>query len=206
MSTTSISALTEKLSTIIRPKDRLARFTRIAGSFLHLLGIYVIIIKKIYLKYLFTGIHTRLIIIIIIIMRFSLDQFTLAAAVLATVASATPLSKRDKSFTIKQVSAHSRSGRKHGPAAKAYAYHRYGKLVSTHLHDAAVKAAVNAPTARKNYKTSQKTLKGSKASVKAADSSEVDADPTSDDNEYISPITVGGQPVNLQFDTGSSDL
>ena len=140
-------------------------------------------------------------------MHFTLDQLSLVAAVLATVASATPMSKRD-SFSIRQSSANSRSGRKNGAAARAHAYHRYHKTVSPSLKDAASKMSANAPTMKKTTHGSQKTLKASKSSSSkdAQGTGVVDADPTSGDNEYISQITIGGQEVSLQFDTGSSDL
>ncbi|MCJ1471876.1 Type I transmembrane sorting receptor [Lambiella insularis] len=142
-------------------------------------------------------------------MRFTIDQLSLVAAVLATVASATPMSKKN-SFTVQQVGTSSASGRKNGAAARAFAYYRYHKKVSPELEDAASRHATNAPTMKKTYKTSQKPI------IKAADKIHsptnssgagiVAADPTSGDNEYISPVSVGGQTVNLQFDTGSSDL
>ncbi|KAL8670979.1 MAG: hypothetical protein Q9168_004510 [Polycauliona sp. 1 TL-2023] len=40
----------------------------------------------------------------------------------------------------------------------------------------------------------------------AANDGTVPADPTLYDTEYLSPVTVGGQTLNLNFDTGSSDL
>jgi aspergillopepsin I len=39
----------------------------------------------------------------------------------------------------------------------------------------------------------------------AADGS-VSATPEAYDQEYLSPVTIGGQTLNLDFDTGSSDL
>ncbi|MCJ1397104.1 Type I transmembrane sorting receptor [Xylographa trunciseda] len=140
-------------------------------------------------------------------MRFTLDQLSLVAAVLATVASATPMSKRD-SFSVRQSLASSKSGRKNGAAARAHAYHRYHKTVPPSLHDAASRMRTNAPTMKKTSHGSQKALKASKSSSSqdAETSGIVDADPTSGDNEYISQITIGGQEVSLQFDTGSSDL
>lgn len=142
-------------------------------------------------------------------MRFTIDQLSLVAAVLATVASGTPMSKKD-SFTIQQVGTSSSSGRKNGAAARAFAYDRYHKSVSTELGKAASRHATNAMATKKTHKISQKPI------IKAAHkihsptntsgSGIVAADPTSGDNEYISPISIGGQTVNLQFDTGSSDL
>ncbi|MCJ1389775.1 Type I transmembrane sorting receptor [Xylographa bjoerkii] len=140
-------------------------------------------------------------------MHFTIDQLSLVAAVLATVASATPLSKRDH-FSISQSSTTLKSGRKNGPAAKSHAYHRYHKTVSPSLQDAASRMSANAPTMKKTSHGSQKALKASKSSSSkdAESSGVVDADPTSGDDEYISQITIGGQKVSLQFDTGSSDL
>ncbi|KAL8859595.1 MAG: hypothetical protein Q9178_003994 [Gyalolechia marmorata] len=40
----------------------------------------------------------------------------------------------------------------------------------------------------------------------AANNGTVSANPTQGDTEYLSPVTVGGQALNLNFDTGSSDL
>ena len=34
----------------------------------------------------------------------------------------------------------------------------------------------------------------------------VTANPTQYDSEYLCPVSIGGQTVNLDFDTGSSDL
>ena len=34
----------------------------------------------------------------------------------------------------------------------------------------------------------------------------VSANPEEYDSEYLSPVTIGGQTVNLDFDTGSADL
>ena len=40
----------------------------------------------------------------------------------------------------------------------------------------------------------------------AANDGTVSANPGQNDFEYLSPVTVGGQTLNLNFDTGSSDL
>ena len=44
--------------------------------------------------------------------------------------------------------------------------------------------------------------------IKAATANDgkVSANPTQYDSEYLSPVTIGGQTLNLDFDTGSSDL
>ena len=40
----------------------------------------------------------------------------------------------------------------------------------------------------------------------AADDGTVAATPEQYDAEYLSPVTIGGQTLNLDFDTGSADL
>ena len=143
-------------------------------------------------------------------MHFTIDQLSLVAAVLATVVSATPMSKRD-SFSVRQTSTTLKSGRKNGPAARAHAYYRYHKTVPPELQEVASRMRENVGTMKIPH-SSQKALKASDKASKSSSSEDaqssgvVDADPTSGDNEYISQITIGGQEVSLQFDTGSSDL
>lgn len=40
----------------------------------------------------------------------------------------------------------------------------------------------------------------------AANDGTVSANPEQYDSQYLSPVTIGGQTLNLDFDTGSSDL
>ena len=40
----------------------------------------------------------------------------------------------------------------------------------------------------------------------SSETGEVSNTPTSSDAEYLSPITIGGQQIMMDFDTGSSDL
>lgn len=40
----------------------------------------------------------------------------------------------------------------------------------------------------------------------ANDTGEVEAQPEPNESEYLSPVTIGGQEFNLNFDTGSADL
>lgn len=42
--------------------------------------------------------------------------------------------------------------------------------------------------------------------TRAAQDGTVSATPEQFDSEYLSPVTIGGQTVNLDFDTGSADL
>ena len=40
----------------------------------------------------------------------------------------------------------------------------------------------------------------------ASDDGTVTATPDADDEEYLCPVSIGGQTLNLDFDTGSADL
>lgn len=64
-----------------------------------------------------------------------------------------------------------------GPAALAKVYGKYGKPAPEDIKSAA-----------------------------ANNDGTVSANPEQYDSEYLSPVTIGGQTLNLDFDTGSSDL
>lgn len=66
---------------------------------------------------------------------------------------------------------------KSGPAALASAYAKYGKKAPARVEAAA-----------------------------AANDGTVTTSPTEYDSEYLTPVTIGGQQLTLDFDTGSSDL
>lgn len=66
---------------------------------------------------------------------------------------------------------------KSGPQALASVYGKYGKPVPENIAQAA-----------------------------ANNDGSVTATPQQYDSEYLCPVTIGGQTVNLDFDTGSSDL
>ena len=66
---------------------------------------------------------------------------------------------------------------KSGPAAMAATYAKYGKQAPANVTAAA-----------------------------ANNDGTVAANPTQYDSEYVCPVTIGGQTLNLDFDTGSSDL
>ena len=50
------------------------------------------------------------------------------------------------------------------------------------------------------------TLAAASSAAGGADTSEVTASPEANDSEYLVPVTIGGQTMNLDFDTGSADL
>jgi hypothetical protein len=49
-------------------------------------------------------------------------------------------------------------------------------------------------------------LAAAAAAVDAIEDGTVAATPTEDDFNYLSPVTIGGQTLNLKVDTGSPDL
>jgi len=57
----------------------------------------------------------------------------------------------------------------------------------------------------KTYSKYNKTAPVDVSNAAAADGS-VTATPEQYDAEYLCPVTIGGQTLNLDFDTGSSDL
>ena len=100
-----------------------------------------------------------------------------ALGALAALAAATPIEIRDTKAAFTVPQSVPKPFIKSGPAALAFLYGKYGKEAP-----AEVKAAA------------------------ANNDGTVTASPESYDEEYLCPVSVGGQTVNLDFDTGSSDL
>jgi aspergillopepsin I len=59
---------------------------------------------------------------------------------------------------------------------------------------------------QKAYKKFNVAVPADVAAAAAADDGSVAANPEQYDAEYLSPVTIGGQTLNLDFDTGSADL
>ena len=110
-------------------------------------------------------------------MRFA--QNVAAASALLTIASASPiLDKRQKANKDFTVKQTvAKPSIKSGPAALASAYQKYRKPVPQHV-----------------------------AAAAAGNDGTVTTNPTQYDSEYLTPVTIGGQQLTLDFDTGSSDL
>ncbi|KAL8720601.1 MAG: hypothetical protein Q9225_002565 [Loekoesia sp. 1 TL-2023] len=100
-----------------------------------------------------------------------------AASAIFALAAASPVDKR---ATKKDFTVHqsiAKSKIRSGPAAVAATFYKYGKQPPAN-----VKAAA------------------------ANNDGSVTTTPTQYDSEYLTPVTIGGQQLNLDFDTGSSDL
>ncbi|KAK3175858.1 hypothetical protein OEA41_007180 [Lepraria neglecta] len=113
-----------------------------------------------------------------------------AASALATIATAAPfpdLPKRETSaagsakFTVPQGQPKLPGKKIAGPIALARVYGKYGKGAPASVNTAASAAA-------------------------GSDDGTVPADPEQYDQAYLEAVTIGGQTLNLDFDTGSSDL
>ena len=142
-------------------------------------------------------------------MQLTVEQLALAAMLLAAVTSATPMAKQESKeeptkdmFSVKQVRTKLGHGRKYGPAGLRHAYDKYNMG----------RDLVTKGKGKKGKGGKQKTVK-QKSTDSKADSSAAGgvgivaatpSEPT--DLEYVSTVTIGGQEVHVNFDTGSSDL
>lgn len=100
-----------------------------------------------------------------------------AVAAISGLAAATPIEVRNTNAAFSVPQSVPKPFVKSGPAALASLYGKYGKEAP-----ADVKAAA------------------------ANNDGTVTSSPESYDEEYLCPVSVGGQTLNLDFDTGSSDL
>lgn len=106
----------------------------------------------------------------------SLYQVTVAAALLALGLAAPIEERKNQGSSVVQV-VHNQGFVTTGAHSMMRTYMKYGK----------------APPA--NVKTAASSSSGTVA-----------ASPEQYDSEYLSPVTIGGQTLRLDFDTGSSDL
>ena len=119
-----------------------------------------------------------------------LEQICAVSALVSLVTAAPTHEKRGtsvagkKSFTIPQGQPKLPGKKIAGPIALARVYGKYAKIGASapaKVNDAASAAA-------------------------AADDGTVTANPEQYDQAYLEEVSVGGQTLNLDFDTGSSDL
>lgn len=90
----------------------------------------------------------------------------------------------NKRFTVPQGAPKLPGKKIAGPIALARVYGKYAKL------------GANAP----------KKVDAAASAAAATDDGTVTASPEQYDQAYLESVTVGGQTLNLDFDTGSSDL
>ena len=99
-----------------------------------------------------------------------------AALALVSLTSASPVEKRGKT-TFTIHQGTVKPRKLSGPAAVAAVYGKYNKTAPADVRAAA-----------------------------ASNDGTVTATPEQYDSEYLSPVNIGGQVLNLDFDTGSADL
>ena len=105
-------------------------------------------------------------------------HYTQAIAAVAAFSSlASAAPSKRSAFSVKQAATGKMIPRS-GPAAYKKALAKYGAPIPNAVNDA----------------------------IAAVQSGTVTANPTQFDSQYLSPVTVGGQSLMMDFDTGSSDL
>lgn len=114
----------------------------------------------------------------------------LLATSLICATFAAPTQHKKRSFKIDRV--RQANYVPNGPAALRRAYLKFGLDDISFLPDANVAASINADTAA--------------AAGTGTEQGQVSASPTQNDAEFLSPVTVGGQTIVMNFDTGSSDM
>lgn len=108
---------------------------------------------------------------------------------LACATFAAPTQPKKRSFKIDRV--RQANYVPNGSVALRKAYVKFGLDDITFLPNANVAASSNAETA---------------AAGTGSEEGEVSASPTQNDAEFLSPVSVGGQTLVMDFDTGSSDM
>lgn len=149
---------------------------------------------------------------------------------LFTFALAAPQHVQKRSFKVERVPNPAYNGRTPGAGTRALmkAYRKYNMALPEGLVAAMnANAAANAPTLADTLSNSA-AVSENKGNAKAASSAPaapkstggatakagnatagtglVTATPEQGDVEYLSPVTIGGQTINMDFDSGSSDL
>ena len=105
-----------------------------------------------------------------------LENLSAASAIIAFV-SASPVDKRAIKKDFTIHQSVPKSKIRSGPAAVAATFYKFGKRPPANVQAAA-----------------------------ASNDGSVTTNPTQYDSEYLTPVTIGGQQLTLDFDTGSSDL
>ncbi|KAL8704530.1 MAG: hypothetical protein Q9201_002304 [Fulgogasparrea decipioides] len=105
-----------------------------------------------------------------------IESLSAASAILA-IASASPVDKRAIKKNFTLHQSVPKSKIRSGPASVAATYLKYGKQPPANVEAAA-----------------------------AGNDGSVTTTPTEYDSQYLTPVTIGGQELTLDFDTGSSDL
>jgi hypothetical protein len=116
--------------------------------------------------------------------------FLLLATSLVAAVFAAPTQPKKRSFKVDRVRQANYVPNGHAALRKAYV--KFGLDDITFLPNANTAAEIDAETAGSS---------GTESEI-----GEVSASPTQNDAEFLSPVSVGGQTIVMDFDTGSSDM
>ena len=138
----------------------------------------------------------------------SLLHALLLVGLLAVLGVASPARFEKRSFKVERVK-NANFGGHNGPRALMKAYQKYSMPIPPQLLNAIArqneeKAQLNNKKASVNPKAGANN--GTAARNGTAGVGLVTATPEPQDVEYLSPVNIGGQTLNLDFDSGSSDL
>ena len=123
-------------------------------------------------------------------MWFLLIQLFVAVVSLCVTSTQAVSSRRPGSSFRAHLNKRSLATPCNGSAARSRAFRKYGWTVPT---------AVGVPNAFER-------LVGADSRAANSKSGSVAASPEQSHSEYLSPVTIGGQKLNLDFDTGSADF
>ncbi|CAM1510904.1 Fc.00g084170.m01.CDS01 [Cosmosporella sp. VM-42] len=127
---------------------------------------------------------------------------------LLALVSAAPSNIHKRSFKVERVRNCNFTGR-NGPRALAKAYRKRGVPLPQGLKDALEAQKANKIGRRHHRHHNGKDAVGdalNAAKNSTQQTGSVTTTPEDNDVEYLSPVVIGGQKVNMDFDTGSSDL
>ena len=91
--------------------------------------------------------------------------------------------------------------------ASAFPFERRAAKQSFTVHEAVLKPLQAGPSAlMSTYMKFNKEAPADVVAAAAANDGTVTTNPTQFDSSYLTPVSVGGQTLMLDFDTGSADL
>lgn len=135
-------------------------------------------------------------------MMYRVLSSLLAIALLVTLTPAAPAIRQGRSFKVHQKRSNSINSRP-GIHAMDRAYRKFG-FPSLEL-DPDVDVVSHVTSGTGGDGDTDSTINPTASNADAA-ASKVVATAEEGDSEFLSPITIGGQTLNMDFDTGSSDL
>ena len=126
----------------------------------------------------------------------------LCATLLISYALASPVFQADHSKVHRQPFT---AAQKDGLVALGKSYDKYGWTMPRDMYDAVSERRTVITSNKDSTSAPQQGLTPPPKSH-GSGAGHVTATPVSDNSEYLCPVTVGGQTLNLHLDTGSSDL